>query len=176
MIRHDGGGGGAAVEATIFAPCGAVSGDVCSLQRRPSRLLRCGWLALARSAVGSSVCPSVLPLVAYDFLIPPTRRPSGFRPGAHALRRASGVGGQGMLTQNECSLGWRGANAYAPNRSSAAEGDDARFLPTSAVAFFNIHLSISDSASLFIFRQDSESLWNMKIDYRGALYGVLRVP
>ena len=81
-----------------------------------------------------------------------------------------------MLTQNKCSLGWRGANAYAPNRSSAAEGDDARFLPTSAVAFFNIHLSISDSASLFIFRQDSESLWNMKIDYRGALYGVLRIP
>ena len=143
-----------------------------------------GWLLpFGRSLVPwwarPSVRPSVLPLVAYDFLIPPTRRPSGFRPGAHALRRASGAGlagWQGMLTQNKCSLGWRGANAYAPNRSSAAEGDDARFLPTSAVAFFNIHLSISDSASLFIFKQDSESLWNMKIYYSNALYGVLRVP
>ena len=143
-------------------PCGAVSGDVCSLQRRPSRLLPALWVVGARLLARSlaprwaplSVRPSVLPLVAYDFLIPPTR-------GAHALRRVSGVGGQGMLTQNECFLGWRGANAYAPNRSSADEGDDARFLPTSAVAFFSIHLSISDSASLF--RQDSESLWNIKI-------------
>ena len=141
--------------------------------------------SLARSAVGSSVCPSasVLPLVAYDFLIPPTRRPL-VRPDSVRGRTRSGgraergwrVGRGWMLTQNKCSLGWRGANAYAPNRSSAAEGDDARFLPTSAVAFFNIHLSISDSASLFIFRQDSESLWNIKIYYSGALNGVLRVP
>ena len=107
VIRHDGGDGAAAVEATIFAPCGAVSGDVCSLVATTTEPAPAcdvgGWRSVARSLV----CPSVLPLVAYDFLIPPTRRPSGFRPGAHALRRASGVGGQGMLTQNECFLGWR---------------------------------------------------------------------